>query len=370
MDGTDPRPERGPLLLHSLAEFEELIFACLDAAGARSVVEVGAEEGLFTRRLLEWGERSDAAVYAVDPAPRPELSQLADESERVHLIEKLSLDALEEIEPADAYLLDGDHNYFTVFHELDIIDRRAQEVEHDYLVVLHDVCWPSGRRDMYYDPEGLPADAVHPHSFDKGVVPESDEAVDGGFHGAGSFGWALHEGGPENGVLTAVEDFLGKHPELELRTVPAVFGLGVVYRRGAPYAAKVRRLLTAYHDNPLLARLERNRVTLYLRVLELQEAVTGVTRHRDDIQLALRDAEVENRALWARNIELEHELARRDRIVAPLDQLVAEVDMIARSRAFSLSERISRLAQLAGWSGTTLSSERLRDALEALQRER
>jgi hypothetical protein len=375
MEAIDRQPDdevRGgqPLLLHSLSEFEELILECLDIVGAKSVVEIGAEEGLFTRRLLPWAEEHAATLHTVDPAPRPPLVELAAEVDAVDLIEERSLDALEKIEAADVYLIDGDHNYYTVLHELQTIDKRAAEREHPYLVLLHDVGWPSGRRDMYYAPDTLPADAVHPHTFDKGVVPEADSAVDGGFRGEGDFGWAVEEGGPENGVLTAVEDFVADRAGLELRIVPAVFGLGVLYPKDAPYAAKLRRHLSTYHQNPLLDRLERNRVTLFLRVLELQDAIGAVTRHRDDIELNLRDVEVQNRALWARNAELEHELLRRDRIIEPLEQLIREVDMLARSRAFSVAEHASHIAHLVGWSGTTLSAERLRDTLAAVEREK
>jgi hypothetical protein len=367
-DGEDSGGQ--PLLLHSLAEFEELILDCFDIVGAKSVVEIGAEDGLFTRRLLPWAEKHGATLHTVDPAPRPPLVELADEVDAVDLIRARSLEALESIEPADVYLIDGDHNYYTVLHELQTIDKRAAEGGGPYLVVLHDVGWPSGRRDMYYAPDTLPADAVHPHTFDKGVVPEAESAVEGGFRGEGDFGWAVEEGGPENGVLTAVEDFIADHDGLELRIVPAVFGLGILYPKDAPYATKLRRHLSPYHQNPILDRLERNRVTLFLRVLELQEAVTAVTRHRDDIELNLRDAEVQNRALWARNAELEHELLRRERIIEPLEQLVREVDMLTRSRAFNVAERASNLAHMVGWSGTTLSAERLRDALDAVEREK
>jgi len=357
-----------PLLLHSLAEFEELILECLEIADAKSVVEIGAEDGLFTRRLVPWATKHEAVLHTIDPAPRPPLVELADEVEAVDLIRERSLDALERVEPADVYLIDGDHNYYTVLHELQAIDKRAAERGEPYLIVLHDVGWPSGRRDMYYAPDTLPADAVHPHTFDKGVVPEAESAVDGGFRGEGDFGWAVEEGGPENGVLTAVEDFIADHDGLELRIVPAVFGLGILYPKDAPYAAKLRRHLSPYHHNPLIDRLERNRLTLYLRVLELQEVVTAVTRHRDDIELNLRDAEVQNRALWARNAELEHELLRRERILEPLEQLMREIDMVARSRAFTVAERASKMAHLVGWSGTTLSAQRLREALDAVER--
>ncbi len=373
MESIDHPSEGQPLLLHSLAEFEELILSCLEIADARSVVEIGAEDGLFTRRLLPWAERHGATLFTVDPAPRPPLLELAAEYDAVDLIEERSLDALQKLDPADVYLVDGDHNYYTVLHELQTIDKHAGEVERPYLVVLHDVSWPSARRDMYYAPDTLPADAVHPYSFDRGVVPESARAVTGGFRGEGEFGFAVDEGGPENGVLTAVEDFMADHDNLELRLVPAVFGLGFVFAKDAPYAGKLRSLLDPYHLNPLLERLERNRVQLFLRVLELQDAVTAVTRHRDDIELMLRDADVQNRALWARNAELEAELDkevdRRARLAKPLEQLMREVDMVARSRAFQLAEGASRAAHLVGWSGTTLSSARLRDAIAAVERE-
>ena len=42
------------LLLFSLADFGEILLTCLDVAGARSVVEVGSEDGLFTRELARW----------------------------------------------------------------------------------------------------------------------------------------------------------------------------------------------------------------------------------------------------------------------------------------------------------------------------
>ena len=60
---------------YSLANNRELVFGCLEAAGAGSVVEIGSEYGAFTRELLAWaGDR--ARVIAVDPRPMPELYEL------------------------------------------------------------------------------------------------------------------------------------------------------------------------------------------------------------------------------------------------------------------------------------------------------
>ena len=44
----------------SLVNVAELLFGCLDAAGARSVVEVGAFQGKSTSELLDWAAGSGA----------------------------------------------------------------------------------------------------------------------------------------------------------------------------------------------------------------------------------------------------------------------------------------------------------------------
>ena len=59
----------------------------------------------------------------------------------------------------------------------------------------------------------------------------------------GYFAWAQHEGGPRNGVLTAIEDFLEeKHHsgrELGFAEIPAVFGLGILFDLDAEWSERV-----------------------------------------------------------------------------------------------------------------------------------
>jgi hypothetical protein len=194
-------------------------------------------------------------------------------------------------------VIDGDHNYWTVSRELEHIDGVAREAGRPALLLLHDVSWPCARRDQYYAPDALPAGAVHPHSFHLGQVPDSEEAVDGGFRGRGAFAIALRAGGPKNGVLTAVEDFLEDRDELRFARIPAIFGVGVIFAREAPYAHDLEQVLAPYDGNPLLAKLERNRVDLYLKVLELQDAVSslGLRQNRllAEYDTALAAAEAE-----------------------------------------------------------------------------
>ena len=61
-------------------------------------------------------------------------------------------------------------------------------------------------------------------------------------------------------MLTAVEDFVAERDGLRLAIVPAFFGLGVVWSPDAPYADALAELLEPWDRNPLLERLETNRV--------------------------------------------------------------------------------------------------------------
>jgi hypothetical protein len=64
---------------------------------------------------------------------------------------------------------------------------------------------------------------------------------------------------------------MAEHEGLAYAHVPAVFGLGILYPAESPYSARLHDLLAPLHRNPLLERIERNRVKLYARVLALQE---------------------------------------------------------------------------------------------------
>jgi hypothetical protein len=284
------------LLIYSLSEHRDVIFGCLEAVAPRRVVEIGSEAAGMTRELARWAEERDAHFVAVEPFPIDEVRAMDVRSEHFELVEGRSPEALADIEPADAYLIDGDHNYWTVLHEL-----RAIYSGGEPLAILHDVGWPCARRDQYYSVDALPPEAVHPHSYTKGRVPGHEELADRGFGGDGAFAVAIEEGGPANGVLTAVEDFLAERGGLVYAQVPAIFGLGVIYPEGAPYAERVAEILRPWQENALLERLEDNRTRLYARLLELQDRLTRAEPASNLVLLRyaerLADLEAENASL-------------------------------------------------------------------------
>jgi hypothetical protein len=259
-----------------------------------SVAEVGAFRGELTRQLLE---STAGRVVAVDPEPPEELVALQRTHPELELVRETSLEALGSIPIPDAVILDGDHNYFTMEGELRLIDERADPFP---LLLAHDVGWPLARRDAYHAPDRIPPEQRQP------LTPGVELAPEPGFEDDRPFAHtADHEGGPRNGILTAIEDFLARREGLRFALVPAFFGLGVIWPGTAPWAGDVAGIVGPWDRDPVLQRLERNRVTHLL-------ARSGQARELN----TLRDR-----------------VARQEEVLRAL----------LRSRSFALAERISGL---------------------------
>jgi hypothetical protein len=240
---------------HSLANLAEILLGCLDARGAKSLVEIGAYAGDLTRVLLDWAG-AGASVVAIDPTPHERLIELSKERSELELIQEPSHVALGRIELPDAVIVDGDHNYYTVSEELRLIDERAAGAQLP-LLILHDVGWPHGRRDAYWNPEGIPDEERQPTLERPFLFPGDLGVADTGMP---MYAAAEREGGPRNGVLTALEDYLDRRGDLHNAVLAPFFGLAVVWPDDAPWAQAVAGFLKPWAHHPVLERLEANRV--------------------------------------------------------------------------------------------------------------
>jgi hypothetical protein len=192
------------------------------------IIEVGAFSGWNTQHLLRYCRQTRSRIEIIDPAPHPALHDLLAEYPEEHAYHPLtSLEALPLVRPADLVLIDGDHNWYTVYNELKLIFSRASETATPPpIVLLHDVAWPYARRDMYYDPLSLLDTDRHPYAY-RGMLPGKAELTDAGMNG--ELANALHEGGPSNGVLTAVEDFIESSSlPMSFFKLPYFNGLGIL----------------------------------------------------------------------------------------------------------------------------------------------
>jgi hypothetical protein len=195
----------------------------LQAYAPTRLVEVGAWTGRTTEQVLRFAHETGGELHVIDPAPRFDVDDFESRfpgAMRLH--RGLSLDILPTLDP-DAVLIDGDHNWYTVYNELRALERPERPYP---LIILHDVSWPYARRDVYYAPDRIPDEFRQPCTR-AGLRPGKSELDPAGPNS--HLHHALHEGGPRNGVLTAIEDFMAEAAEpLRLARIQGGHGLGVL----------------------------------------------------------------------------------------------------------------------------------------------
>ncbi len=232
------------------------ILPLLVAASPGRVLEIGAEFGWNTRRLLEIGRERGFFLDIIDPAPHPVFHEMLAEFDGGYAFHPhKSLDALPLIQAADFILLDGDHNWFTVYNELAQIFLRARQAGKEPPIILfHDVAWPYARRDMYYDADAIPDGKRQPYAR-RGFLPGRSDLVEEGLNG--DFANALQEGGPCNGVLTAAEDFIAAAKVgATFKRLPFFNGLGILVPDARSSEAIQQVLAGFFSPESLLATCE------------------------------------------------------------------------------------------------------------------
>jgi hypothetical protein len=242
-------------------------------------MEIGAEFGWNTRNILEWCRRTGAYADIIDPVPLPSLQEVLAGYAGLHTYhQSKSLKVIPTVDVPDMLFLDGDHNWRTVFTELTQMFVRARQTNAiPPVVIAHDCAWPYARRDMYYEPEAFSPGERHPYAY-KGMLPGQSELTDQGLNGR--FANALHEGGPQNGVLTAIEDFIASWPTpISLTVLPFFNGLGILVpeERRMP---ELDALLTVFLSGPKLLEAVQavERQTMIIIAEGLQREATLIRR--------------------------------------------------------------------------------------------
>jgi hypothetical protein len=217
--------------------WDRAIAPLVEAVAPARMIEIGAEFGWNTAKLLEYCGRAACHLDVVDPVPHPSLLDVLARYPDTHAYHPLkSLEAIPVLPAADLVLLDGDHNWFTVYQELQALFARAARAGvAPPVILLHDMAWPYARRDMYYDPDSIALANRHRYAK-RGIIQGESDLSDRGLNG--NFYNALHEGGPRNGVLTAVEDFVASWPRpIAMHRLPFFNGLGILVPEARASAA-------------------------------------------------------------------------------------------------------------------------------------
>ncbi len=195
-----------------------------------NIIEIGAYKGETTIQLLNYCQKTGGTLRIIDPLPLFDEGALNKLYKGYYqLYKKTSLEVLPMLKDYEVVLIDGDHNWYTVYYELKLIEKETLASGKTFpLVILHDTEWPYGRRDMYYNPDQIPMEFRNPYAK-SGIRQGQSELIQSADAVNAQLNNARTEGGIRNGVLTAIEDFMkDSQLPLELFRIHSNNGLGIL----------------------------------------------------------------------------------------------------------------------------------------------
>ena len=267
--------------------WEDIIKLVFEEFGVKNIVEIGSEDGKNTFKIIKYVSEHKGFLYSIDPSPLYDYKELEDKYPsffKQYL--DLSLNVLGDLKDIDAVLIDGDHNWYTVFNELKLID----EYDKFPIIFLHDVAWPYARRDLYYNPDNIPVEYRKPYSK-KGLIPGESKLNDIGVNNV-LFN-ANFEGGEENGVLTAIEDFIKyTKKDLVFYSFDFYYGLGVLITEEKKAFLKNNEIFCNAFPN-FLKEFEKERNNLDVNILKLHEQLTNQETVNIDLNNNLENLNIE-----------------------------------------------------------------------------
>lgn len=259
----------------------------IETVQPRRILEIGADRGWNTRNILEYCRTSGARADIVDPAPQLSLhdvfKQYTAKEFRYHALKSVAV--IPQLDTPDIAFIDGDHNWATVFGELNLLQANADASGSPPPIVLsHDIAWPYARRDMYYNPDDMDASQKHPYAY-VGMLPGVNELVEDGMNGV--LANAMHEGGPRNGVLTAIEDYVASSGvDYAFHKLPFFNGLGILVpaqRMTASLQKLIQSFFTA--ESLLEACMAIESDSMHVRAM-LQQTETRLSRRTEALERA------------------------------------------------------------------------------------
>ena len=195
----------------------------------RRVIEIGALRGENTVLMLD-RLGPGVELHVVDPVPDFDPAEHEQKFPGRYVFHRdLSLNVLRRPAP------DGrraDRRRPQLVHGLQRVPRSsprspATTAAPMPVMILHDVLWPYGRRDLYYNPPDVPDEFRQPWDR-RGMSPHKKKLLQGGGLNQ-QLANAVEEGGPRNGVMTGLEDFIAEYDKpLRLVVLPIYFGLAIV----------------------------------------------------------------------------------------------------------------------------------------------
>ena len=128
-----------------------------------------------------------------------------------------TLHILENLKNYDAIFLNDDPNWYTVYNELQIINETNDTFP--LVFICHNV-FPNQRRDSYINPEFIPK--LFLKEYSNKLNYKNIALQDSFYH-------AIEENSPQNGVLTAIQDFISNNKSIKLTKFKVGNGITILY---------------------------------------------------------------------------------------------------------------------------------------------
>lgn len=304
-----------------------IILPIIEAVNADYIVEIGSDTGSNTINILEYCVDKDARMTAIDPFPKFDINEFkAKYGDRFEIFEELSLSRLPLLHDYDVILVDGDHNWYTVYNELKVIEMNFKSKKFP-VVFLHDVGWPYARRDLYYNPENIPDFYKQPYKK-QGIYPgESNLIKEGGMNY--TLCNSIYENNPRNGVLTALEDFVEESDfDLSFKLVNSFHGLGILY----PDDYEIEEIVEdTLNNSGLVGLLEEERIKISLALNDFRRKNNSIQKNNT---VKIKNLENQLKKVKNERDRLKNQLSKRN-------SQIRKTKAVTNQKNYQNKERIS-----------------------------
>ena len=301
--------------------WKTLICPILNHINANYIIEIGSDDGLNTINILEYCKFHNAHMTAVDPHPKFDINKYKKKyGDKFEIYTELSLSRIPLLNDYDAILLDGDHNWYTVYNELKIIEKQFKNKKFP-IVFMHDVGWPYARRDLYYNPDNIPEAFRQPYKK-LGMYPDHTELKSGGLNS--DLYNSIYENNPNNGVLTAVEDFIDEsNLELYFELIDVFHGLGILFTHNDEIENFVKKTIK---NADLVSRLEKARVNRAIIISQLKKQNDSLKTELNDNKTKFKNVEDQFNQIENKFEQMEYKLSSSDKIIEEKEKLLKEAE--------------------------------------------
>jgi glycosyltransferase involved in cell wall biosynthesis len=282
--------------------WNNIILPIIEGIDVNYIIEVGSDTGLNTQNILDYCMKHNARMTAIDPIPKFDIDEFKHKyGNKFEIYKELSLSRLPLLNDYDVILLDGDHNWYTVYNELKIIEKTFKNKKNFPLIFVHDVGWPYARRDLYYNPENIPKDYRQPYKK-LGMYPDKSNLKEqGGLNP--HLNNAIYEKNPKNGIMTAIENFIDESDfKLSFEFINAFFGLGILYITNNKIEKIVKNVIKSAN---LLDILEEKRIKSAIVYSELKSLIDSLEKKLNEEKSKRKEVENRLNELKMKNNSLE-----------------------------------------------------------------